>query len=77
MSNNPTACDVLKIKKGSYGSEVDQQSKNKSEVCTLFDVDVMYSSIQILHFGTSEGREQYHIQKVSVPKKGNLFNNVK
>ena len=37
----------------------------------------MYSSIQILHFGTSEGREQYHIQKVSVPKKGNLFNNVK
>ena len=52
-----------KNKKGSYGSEVDQQSKNKSEVWTLFDVDVMYSSIQILHFGTSEGREQYHIQK--------------
>jgi hypothetical protein len=32
MNNNPTACGVLKIKKGSYVSEVDQQSKNKIEV---------------------------------------------
>jgi len=37
-------------------SEADEQSKNKSVLWKLFDV--MYGSIQILHWCTNEGREQ-------------------